>query len=65
MDPAEHFRMPRHGTLNVHDSLLPAYAGFAHLNWALINGEKEVGVTTHMMDADARPRSGLTIVKVR
>lgn len=50
--PPNIFAMPRHGTLNVHDSLLPAYAGFAPLNWALINGEKEVGVTTHMMDAD-------------
>lgn len=46
------FELPRNGTLNVHDSLLPAYAGFAPLNWALINGEKEVGVTTHMMDAE-------------
>jgi methionyl-tRNA formyltransferase len=36
----------------VHDSLLPAYAGFAPLLWALINGEKEVGVTAHMMNAD-------------
>lgn len=50
--PPHIFGLPRHGTLNVHDSLLPAYAGFAPLNWALINGEKEVGVTTHMMDAD-------------
>ncbi|MDP9388324.1 MAG: methionyl-tRNA formyltransferase [Actinomycetota bacterium] len=50
--PPHIFGLARHGTLNVHDSLLPAYAGFAPLNWALINGEKEVGVTTHMMDAD-------------
>ncbi|MBW3556776.1 MAG: methionyl-tRNA formyltransferase [Actinobacteria bacterium] len=50
--PPHIFGLPRHGTLNVHDSLLPAYAGFAPLNWAVINGEKEVGVTTHMMDAD-------------
>lgn len=50
--PPHVFALPRHGTLNVHDSLLPAYGGFAPLNWALINGETEVGVTTHMMDAD-------------
>ncbi|MFI6305290.1 methionyl-tRNA formyltransferase [Amycolatopsis thailandensis] len=50
--PPEIFEMPRHGTLNVHDSLLPAYAGFSPLIWALINGEKEVGLTAHMMDAD-------------
>lgn len=50
--PPHIFGLPHRGTLNVHDSLLPAYAGFAPLNWAVINGEKEVGVTTHMMDAN-------------
>lgn len=50
--PAHIFDLPRHGTLNVHDSLLPAYAGFAPLIWALINGEDEVGVTAHMMNAE-------------
>lgn len=50
--PPEIFNAARLGTLNVHDSLLPAYAGFAPLLWALINGEKEVGVTAHMMDED-------------
>ncbi|PRX45506.1 methionyl-tRNA formyltransferase [Prauserella shujinwangii] len=50
--PPEIFRLPRFGTLNVHDSLLPAYAGFSPLIWALINGEKEVGVTAHMMDGE-------------
>ena len=34
----------------MHDSLLPAYAGFSPLIWALINGEPEVGVTAHLMD---------------
>lgn len=50
--PPHIFDLPRHGTLNVHDSLLPAYAGFAPLIWALINGEQEVGVTAHMMNAE-------------
>jgi methionyl-tRNA formyltransferase len=50
--PPEIFALPRHGTLNVHDSLLPAYAGFSPLIWALINGEPEVGVTAHMMDGE-------------
>ena len=50
--PPEVFSIPRLGTLNVHDALLPAYAGFAPLNWALINDEPEVGVTAHMMNAD-------------
>ncbi|GAB1640208.1 methionyl-tRNA formyltransferase [Krasilnikovia sp. MM14-A1259] len=50
--PPQVFELPRLGTLNVHDSLLPAYAGFSPLIWALINGEKEVGVTAHMMDGE-------------
>jgi methionyl-tRNA formyltransferase len=50
--PPQVFTLPPRGTLNVHDSLLPAYAGFAPINWAIINGETEVGVTAHMMDAD-------------
>lgn len=50
--PPEIFALPRYGTLNVHDSLLPAYGGFSPLIWALINGEREVGVTAHMMDAE-------------
>ena len=48
--PPEIFALPPRGTLNVHDSLLPAYAGFSPLIWALINGEPEVGVTAHLMD---------------
>ena len=54
--PPQIFDLPRHGTLNVHDSLLPAYAGFSPVIWALINGEPEVGVTAHMMNDDAGRR---------
>jgi methionyl-tRNA formyltransferase len=50
--PPEIYDTPRLGTLNLHDSLLPSYAGFSPLVWALINGEPEVGVTAHMMDAE-------------
>ncbi|WP_405583045.1 methionyl-tRNA formyltransferase [Streptomyces sp. NBC_01190] len=50
--PPEIFDLPPHGTLNVHDSLLPAYAGFSPIIWALINGEREVGVTAHRMTAE-------------
>ncbi|GAB2941361.1 methionyl-tRNA formyltransferase [Streptomyces heilongjiangensis] len=50
--PPEIFDLPTHGTLNIHDSLLPSYAGFSPLIWALINGEREVGVTAHRMDAE-------------
>lgn len=38
--------MPPLGTINVHASLLPKYRGAAPINWAIINGEKETGVTT-------------------
>jgi methionyl-tRNA formyltransferase len=50
--PPSIFNAPRLGTLNVHDSLLPKYAGFAPLVWALINGEPEVGITAHIMDEE-------------
>ncbi len=40
------WNMPNLGTINVHGSLLPQYRGAAPINWAVINGEKETGVTT-------------------
>jgi methionyl-tRNA formyltransferase len=40
------WNMPPHGTINLHASLLPDYRGAAPINWAIINGEKETGVTT-------------------
>lgn len=40
------WNMPSMGTINVHASLLPQYRGAAPINWAVINGEKETGVTT-------------------
>ncbi|WP_329182194.1 methionyl-tRNA formyltransferase [Streptomyces sp. NBC_01477] len=49
--PPEIFDLPPHGTLNIHDSLLPAYAGFSPIIWALVNGEERVGVTAHRMNA--------------
>ena len=41
--------MPRLGTFNLHASLLPQYRGAAPINWAVINGEKETGATTFML----------------
>lgn len=38
--------MPSKGTFNLHSSLLPQYRGAAPINWAIINGEKETGVST-------------------
>lgn len=48
--PREVFTIPLRGTLNVHASLLPKYRGAAPINWAIINGEKETGVTTMIID---------------
>lgn len=42
--------MPRLGTFNLHASLLPQYRGAAPINWAVINGEKESGVTTFLLN---------------
>jgi methionyl-tRNA formyltransferase len=46
MLPESIWSFPPMGTLNVHGSLLPKYRGAAPINWAIINGEKETGVTT-------------------
>lgn len=46
MMPVIVWDMPPMGTINVHASLLPQYRGAAPINWAIINGEKESGVTT-------------------
>ncbi len=42
--------MPPQGTFNLHASLLPQYRGAAPINWAIINGERETGVTTFMLN---------------
>ncbi len=44
--------MPEYGTFNVHAALLPKYRGAAPINWAIINGERETGVTTFFLDHD-------------
>ncbi|MES2810397.1 MAG: methionyl-tRNA formyltransferase [Bacteroidota bacterium] len=49
MLPEEVWNMPDKGTINLHASLLPNYRGAAPLNWAIINGEKESGVTTFFL----------------
>jgi len=42
--------MPRYGTINLHASILPQYRGAAPINWAIINGEKQTGVTTFFIN---------------
>ena len=50
MLPKEVWKMPAFGTINLHASLLPNYRGAAPINWAIINGDKETGVTTFFID---------------
>ncbi|MGK4005222.1 methionyl-tRNA formyltransferase [Sorangium sp. So ce1036] len=47
--PERVLRLARLGGINIHDGLLPRYAGFAPINWAIANGESEVGLTAHVM----------------
>lgn len=49
MLPEAVWNMPPRGTFNLHASLLPNYRGAAPINWAIINGEKETGVTTFFL----------------
>ena len=52
MLPEVVWAMPEYGTFNVHAALLPQYRGAAPINWAIINGETETGVTTFFLDHD-------------
>lgn len=49
--PQEILDIPKYGSINVHGSLLPKYRGAAPIQWAVLNGDKETGVTTMFMDA--------------
>lgn len=49
MLPESVWNMPSKGTMNLHGSLLPQYRGAAPINWAIINGEQETGVTTFLL----------------
>jgi methionyl-tRNA formyltransferase len=48
--PRDALAIPARGTLNVHASLLPGYRGAAPIAWAIVNGERETGVTTMLLD---------------
>jgi methionyl-tRNA formyltransferase len=50
--PSEIIHLPEYGCINVHASLLPKYRGAAPVNWAIINGEKNTGVTIMLMDEE-------------
>jgi UDP-4-amino-4-deoxy-L-arabinose formyltransferase/UDP-glucuronic acid dehydrogenase (UDP-4-keto-hexauronic acid decarboxylating) len=53
--------LPRHGSLNLHGSLLPKYRGRCPVNWVIIKGEKETGVTLHYMTP--RPDDGDIVIQ--
>lgn len=48
--PKEVLELPKHGCINIHASLLPAYRGAAPINWCILNGETVTGVTSMMME---------------
>lgn len=48
--PSNVLKIPKYGAINVHGSLLPKYRGPAPVQWAMIRGEKETGITTILMD---------------
>ena len=50
--PQSFLAAPKHGCVNVHFSLLPKYRGAAPVNWAIVNGEQETGVTTMMIEPE-------------
>ena len=52
MLPEVVWAMPTYGTFNVHAALLPQYRGAAPINWAIIQGETQTGVTTFFLDHD-------------
>ncbi len=52
MLPEVVWNMPKYGTFNLHASLLPQYRGAAPINWAIMNGEKESGVTTFFIEKE-------------
>jgi len=61
--PKEILDYPRYGCINVHGSILPRYRGAAPIQWAVINGDKETGVTTMYMDEGMDTGDMITISK--
>jgi methionyl-tRNA formyltransferase len=64
--PQEFLDAPSHGCVNVHFSLLPKYRGAAPVNWAIVNGEEQTGVTTMriVQELDAGPILLQTATKI-
>ena len=64
MLPEVIWAMPRLGTFNLHASLLPQYRGAAPINWAIINGERQTGVTTFLLNHEIDKGAILGQIKV-
>ncbi len=64
MLPEVVWNMPRLGTFNLHASLLPQYRGAAPINWAVINGDKETGITTFFLKHEIDTGEVIQQVKV-
>lgn len=65
MLPEVVWNMPPMGTINLHASLLPQYRGAAPINWAIINGEKETGVTTFKLQHEIDTGNILLAEKIK
>ncbi len=63
--PEEVFSIPPLGTINVHGSLLPKYRGAAPINWAIINGETETGVTTFFIKKEVDTGNLIEQIKIQ
>ncbi len=64
MLPEVVWSMPPKGTINLHGSILPNYRGAAPLNWAIINGDKETGVSTFFIEKEIDTGKVIDIAKV-
>lgn len=64
MLPTVVWSMPKLGTFNLHASLLPQYRGAAPINWAIMNGDRESGITTFMLDKDIDTGDIIAVQKV-
>lgn len=62
--PKEILDFPKYGAINVHGSILPKYRGAAPIQWSVINGDRETGVTTMYMDEGMDTGDMITISKI-
>ena len=61
--PDDILEMPKYGSINVHSSILPRYRGAAPINWAILNGETETGVSIMHMAAELDAGDVITVAR--